>query len=96
MRVIHKYGPYGAGQEFKIEGMYRVVHFGEQAGQLYVWVEKNLDVGIKRDQVFLIVGTGWDYETIYEHKGTAIDSNLFVWHLLQVRDVMANFADRIF
>lgn len=57
-------------------------HFGEQGGQLFVWVEVRTDLP-SINHTYVVVGTGHEVPTFGEWKGTYF-SGSFVWHLYEL------------
>ena len=95
MLVIHKFGPYTPGEELELE-FNKLVHFGEQDGELYVWAQINEDnPAYNKKRSLLIIGTGWDYEHEFTHKMSMIDDGGLVWHLMQY-GCIEEFANRMF
>lgn len=79
MRAIYKYGPFTPGERLcKISG--RVVHFGIQNGELFVWSE--VVVNDISYSYYSIVGTG-DALGDKKYVATVIEKSGLVWHLLE-------------
>lgn len=91
MRVIHKFGPYNPHEIFTIEDVHTLVHFDVQDGGLFLWCERDKENLRKREATFLIVGTGWDYEPVFEHRQSLIQGP-YVWHLLEITDPWERMA----
>jgi hypothetical protein len=88
MRVIHKFGPFNIRELNILENVHRIVHFAQGSDGLYVWCEKDKEKLRSRNIEILIVGTGWDYESSWEHQGTIIDKAGYVWHLLESKEFL--------
>lgn len=82
---IWKYGPFQPNECFdKVlvpdGGVIR--HFGEQGGELFVWIDIVPDA--PRDwREFIVIGTGLDIPPLSIYRGTCVHSSGFVWHLFE-------------
>ena len=92
-RIIYKYRLQDGGVTV-IKGWFtRVVHVGEQDGELMIWMENSLTKGdaqgnqIPRDEpqievTIYVIGTGWPYSAgVGKHVGTVQMKNGLVWHV---------------
>lgn len=95
-RVIYKYRLQDGG-ETKIKGWFtRMMHVGEQNGELYIWMENSLtrtdfytgqqvprDDSEKIEISVYAIGTGWPYAAAEfgVHVGTVQMSDGLVWHV---------------
>jgi hypothetical protein len=83
MRTIHKFPISVAGENYvpMPEGsLFR--HFGEQDGNLYMWVEVNTNHE-QAVRIYIVVGTGDSIPRYAEYRGTSF-SGPFVWHLYEL------------
>ncbi len=84
MNRIIKIGPLAIGQLFVLSDYKALVKFGEQDGQLFVWLLEDLEGQSNlKTKNYLIVGTGRAFEPNFIHQETVITSAGMVWHLLQ-------------
>lgn len=84
MYVIHKFKVPKIGEPFTLDGIDKIVNFGQQGSDYYVWATVNKDSVIPRKpRRLVVVGTGWDYDYNWEHAYTIITPSGFVWHLLK-------------
>lgn len=86
--IIHKYKLNRGELEKSVVSLpldAKVVLFGrDNQGNLSLWAEHNNGIA-KADRIFLIAGTGTEYEKeLWEHKFSYIDGP-FIWHLLESR-----------
>lgn len=87
MYVIHKFKVPKIGEPFTLEGIDKVVRFGIQGSEYFVWavVYNNAPPGKVRR--YVVVGTGQEYDYNWEHVYTIITQSGLVWHLLKERKV---------
>lgn len=84
MNRIIKIGPLAIGQLFVLSDYKALVKFGEQDGQLFVWLLEDLEGQSNiKTKTCLIVGTGSAFEPNFIHQETTITRTGMVWHLLQ-------------
>ena len=83
IRKVYKYGPFipGISRHMRIQTPYKVVLFGEQHGDLMIWVEQTVepDAGIT-ETIFTVYGTGWEIGAGDMHVASLVAGD-FVWHL---------------
>lgn len=88
MRTIHKYELKinDELQGFSLPHNSGLIHFGEQDGQLFMWVEVNTTEKEYSDCVFFVVGTGQeiDQDGVSQHCKTVQMSNGLVWHIYEI------------
>lgn len=82
--MIHKFKVPHIGKPFEIEGLQKVVNFGMQGADYYVWgvINKDTTLPVKARRL-VIVSTGWEYNYNWEHAFTIITDSGLVWHLLK-------------
>lgn len=82
MRTIHKYRLELTGrQEIDLPLASKVVHFGEQYGDIFIWAEifKGEEVTVRVP--FFIFGTGHVIPDGVSHVATVQMKSGYVWHL---------------
>lgn len=67
------------GQVVQLTEGARIIHFGRQDGDLFIWVELNPDAP-KAVFMFRVMGAGLPIKDNWHHRGTCSDDG-FVWHL---------------
>lgn len=87
MNRIIKFGPFKAGELFKLENYKKLVHFDyqHQTG-VCAWVVEDLETADSNSETFLVVGTGWTYEPNFVHVQSTVTPEGYVWHLLRERN----------
>lgn len=82
--MIHKFKVPQIGEPFEIEGLKKIVNFGMQGSDYYVWgvVNTKSEVPVSPRRC-VVVGTGWEYAYNWEHAFTIITESGLVWHLLR-------------
>lgn len=63
----------------------KIVHGACHGGQLSLWVELDPDQP-KEARTFRVFGTGQPIPEGYEHRATAPDGRMFVWHIYEKTD----------
>lgn len=59
----------------------RIIHAGIQGDVACIWFEVNPDRPALSFE-YRVVGTGWEYDSEYDHVATYMDGP-FVWHVLE-------------
>ena len=65
----------------------RVVHFGQQGGELMVWAIVDADTVVEQTRRFQVVGTGHEFPEGANYLGTTFQGP-FVWHLFETLEVV--------
>ena len=85
MRTIYKYkiSITGGEQLFSLHNGHRVIHIGEQNGELWMWVDQRtdhsrVDFNLRAIQTGHAVG-----DKANGHLGTVVMSDGYVWHIYE-------------
>ena len=94
-RAVWKYGPLNPGDPLTVDMpaativAFAEVHAKEESElgvfrsvRLYVWAEVTPDAP-KVGRKHVVVGTGWDIEPGWVHRGTVVSTTGYVWHLYE-------------
>ena len=87
MYVIHKFKVPKIGEPFTLEGIDKIVRFGIQGSEYFVWAVVLENTTLVRARRYLVVPTGQQYDYNWEHAYTIITQSGLVWHLLKERKV---------
>lgn len=84
MKTVHKIGLSEIGPSLvRLPDDYRIVHVGEQGGQVMMWVELDPTAVLVPVRRFQIFGTGHSIPDHAEYVGTT-QVGPFVWHVYQI------------
>lgn len=82
-KVVYKYGPlFVCEHQITIPADNKILHVGEQDGQMYFWAEVDPLTPIE-SRTFTIIGTGWAVPPDHEYRGTVVLRSGYVWHLYE-------------
>jgi hypothetical protein len=86
MRTIYKYDLMFGYNSLYIPDGYKVVHVGEQYGNLTMWVEQPTSKYPPSMHTFQVYGTGQPFlDDNAVHVGTAVMTNGLVWHVYDTK-----------
>lgn len=82
--TIWKHAVKVADQHISVPNSSKIIHFGEQDGELFVW-SLAYPSGAAEQRRIIVVGTGWDAppEHAARHIGTVIARSGHVWHAFE-------------
>ncbi len=84
MRTVHKYPLLSqGGNPLPIPVTAKVLLLAEQHGQLVLWVEVDLNHVVVSPRTFRIFGTGFDIPEGYEHRGSTMTTEGYLWHVYE-------------
>lgn len=86
MRTVHKFpiDLSDAPTSCLVTKSARFIHFGQQGGSLFVWIEVDASEEPDKMLLFAVKGTGWPIESSLTHRGTVImEREGLVWHLYE-------------
>ena len=84
MKTVYHYpvDPRDGWQEIALPAEAKILHIGENASGLRMWVELDPDAPTVARR-YAVVGTGWKVPENAVHISTAITRTGFVWHLFR-------------
>ena len=83
MRTIHKYIVTGRN-DIQMPFFAKILHVNMQGKDFCIWAEVDTEIEIEETRTFEVVGTGWELDENMFYVGTCLDSNSFVWHIMEI------------